>query len=224
MKRLIAFLIAILALIAGAGRTEERSVSDCSPVSAEITEEEVSPRDVPTETDVTPVLLLENDLTIDAHPCETKQETADRAPRTEPIKKEATEPTEVPAEEIPDIFSAAVDPAVEPLAGTEYGDSGDRVTAETDIEKNDETTVTETNEAANTVAEPEPMVEPVFDTESPFDETEAEQHGGNAPVFVNPARGGPNPFENAPPTEIEDHPVDEFIGEGDDRPGEGIHF
>ena len=47
---------------------------------------------------------------------------------------------------------------------------------------------------------------------------------GNTPVFVNPAQGGPNPFEDAPPTEIEDHPVDEFIGEGDDRPGEGIHF
>ena len=46
----------------------------------------------------------------------------------------------------------------------------------------------------------------------------------NAPVFVDPAQGGANPFENAPPTEIEDYPVEEFIGEGDDRPGEGIHF
>ena len=43
-------------------------------------------------------------------------------------------------------------------------------------------------------------------------------------AFVDPAQGGPNPFENAPPTEIEDHLVDEFIGEGDERPGEGIHF
>jgi hypothetical protein len=41
---------------------------------------------------------------------------------------------------------------------------------------------------------------------------------GNAPVFVDPAHGDPNPFENAPPTEIEDHPVDEFIEEGDDKP------
>ena len=46
----------------------------------------------------------------------------------------------------------------------------------------------------------------------------------NGPVFVDLAHGGPNPFENAPPTEIEDHPIDEFIEEGDDRPGEGIHF
>ena len=46
----------------------------------------------------------------------------------------------------------------------------------------------------------------------------------NVPVFDDPAQGGPNPFENAPPTEIEDYPVDEFIEEGDDRPGEGIRF
>ena len=34
----------------------------------------------------------------------------------------------------------------------------------------------------------------------------------------------PNPFEYAPPTEIVDHPVEDIIGEGEDRPGEGIHF
>jgi FtsZ-interacting cell division protein ZipA len=34
----------------------------------------------------------------------------------------------------------------------------------------------------------------------------------------------PNPFENAPPTEIVDHPVEDIIGEGDDLPGEGKHF
>ena len=47
---------------------------------------------------------------------------------------------------------------------------------------------------------------------------------GNGPLFIDPCQGGPNPFENAPPTEIDDHPVDEFIEEGDDRHGEGIHF
>ena len=34
----------------------------------------------------------------------------------------------------------------------------------------------------------------------------------------------PNPFENAPPTEIVDQPVEDLIGEGEDRPGEGKHF
>ena len=36
--------------------------------------------------------------------------------------------------------------------------------------------------------------------------------------------GQPNPFENAPPAEIVDHPVEDIIGEGEDRPGEGKHF
>ena len=36
--------------------------------------------------------------------------------------------------------------------------------------------------------------------------------------------GQPNPFENDAPTEIDDRPVEDYIGEGEDRPGEGIHF
>ena len=34
----------------------------------------------------------------------------------------------------------------------------------------------------------------------------------------------PNPFENDTPTEIDDRPVEDYISEGEDRPGEGIHF
>ena len=34
----------------------------------------------------------------------------------------------------------------------------------------------------------------------------------------------PNPFENTPPTEIVDQPVEDLICEGEDRPGEGKHF
>ena len=36
--------------------------------------------------------------------------------------------------------------------------------------------------------------------------------------------GQVNSFENAPPAEIVDHPVEDLIGEGEDRPGEGKHF
>ncbi len=36
--------------------------------------------------------------------------------------------------------------------------------------------------------------------------------------------GQPNPFENDIPTEIDDRPVEDYIGEGEDRPGEGKHF
>ena len=34
----------------------------------------------------------------------------------------------------------------------------------------------------------------------------------------------PNPFENDIPTEIDDRPVEDFVGEDEDRPGEGKHF
>ncbi len=36
--------------------------------------------------------------------------------------------------------------------------------------------------------------------------------------------GQPNPFETAKPAEIVDQPVEDLIGEGEDRPGEGNHF
>ena len=36
--------------------------------------------------------------------------------------------------------------------------------------------------------------------------------------------GQPNPFENDTPTEIDNRPVEDYIGEGEDRPGEGKHF
>ncbi len=34
----------------------------------------------------------------------------------------------------------------------------------------------------------------------------------------------PNPFENDTPTEIDDRPVEDYVGEGEDCPGEGKHF
>ena len=33
-----------------------------------------------------------------------------------------------------------------------------------------------------------------------------------------------NPFENDTPTAIDDRPVEDYVGEGEDRPGEGKHF
>ena len=36
--------------------------------------------------------------------------------------------------------------------------------------------------------------------------------------------GQPNPFEKDIPTEIDDRPVEDYVGEGEDRPGEGKHF
>ena len=36
--------------------------------------------------------------------------------------------------------------------------------------------------------------------------------------------GQPNPFENDTPTEIDDRPIEDYVGEGEDRPGEGKHL
>ena len=49
--------------------------------------------------------------------------------------------------------------------------------------------------------------------------------GERGAVEYKPQIGGqPNPFENNTPTEIDDQPVEDYIGEGEDSPGEGIHF
>jgi hypothetical protein len=45
----------------------------------------------------------------------------------------------------------------------------------------------------------------------------------NAPEYQPPA-GGKNPFEEDVETEIVDKPVEDLIGEDEDRPGEGTHF
>ena len=45
----------------------------------------------------------------------------------------------------------------------------------------------------------------------------------NGPEYQPPV-GGDNPFDNDTETEIEDTPVEDLIGDGEDRPGEGIHF
>lgn len=238
MKKFIALLIAILALIVGAERTEVAVTSDCTPVSAEITEEQVSTAETPAETAVSPVLPLEDNTDIDVDPCETEPKTTDRAPVSEHTEYTETESFEMPTEEkeMPDILSSADDPAVEPVTEIDSGDGGDRVTAETDTEKNAETAVTETHDMPEAVTEPEPATVPANipdqaiiqnesadDTASLADETDAEHQGGNAPVFIDPCQGGPNPFDDGTPTEIDDHNSDEFVDDGD-RPGEGIHF
>ena len=39
-----------------------------------------------------------------------------------------------------------------------------------------------------------------------------------------PSIGGNNPFDNDTQTNIVDKPVEDYISDGEDRPGEGIHF
>ena len=69
------------------------------------------------------------------------------------------------------------------------------------------------------------IIEETFVTEPEEDTVECIDEGDQSLAEYKPQIGGqPNPFENDTPTEIDDRPVEDYIGEGEDRPGEGIHF
>ena len=62
-------------------------------------------------------------------------------------------------------------------------------------------------------------------TETEEDTVECIDEGDQSLAEYKPQIGGqPNPFENDTPTEIDDRPVEDYIGKGEDRPGEGKHF
>ena len=55
------------------------------------------------------------------------------------------------------------------------------------------------------------------------EETNTDGGNKNAPEYI-PSHGGDNPFDDDTKTEINDKPVDDYIDEGEARPGEGVHF
>lgn len=55
------------------------------------------------------------------------------------------------------------------------------------------------------------------------EKTNVDDGNKNGPVY-NPSIGGSNPFDNDTKTEIDDTPVEKYVGTGENRPGEGIHF
>ena len=69
------------------------------------------------------------------------------------------------------------------------------------------------------------ITEETIITEPDEETVECIDEGDQSLAEYKPQTGGqPNPFENDTPTEIDDRPVEDYIGEGEDRPGEGIHF
>lgn len=69
------------------------------------------------------------------------------------------------------------------------------------------------------------IIEETVITEPEEETVECIDEGDQSLAEYKPQIGGqPNPFENNTPTEIDDRPVEDYIGEGEDRPGEGIHF
>ena len=61
------------------------------------------------------------------------------------------------------------------------------------------------------------------DVEVRDEETNVDDGNKNAPEY-NPSIGGDNPFDDDTKTEIDDKPVEDYVGEGEDRPGSGIQF
>ena len=69
------------------------------------------------------------------------------------------------------------------------------------------------------------IIEETFVTEPEEETVECIDEGDQSLAEYKPQIGGqPNPFEKDTPTEIDDGPVEDYIGEGEDRPGEGKHF
>ena len=69
------------------------------------------------------------------------------------------------------------------------------------------------------------IAEETIITEPEEDNVEFIDEGDQSLAEYKPQIGSqPNPFENDMPTDIDDRPVEDYVGEGEDRPGEGIHF
>ena len=69
------------------------------------------------------------------------------------------------------------------------------------------------------------ITEEVISTETKDETVECIDEGDQSLAEYKPQISGqPNHFENDTPTEIDDRPVEDYIGEGEDRPGEGKHF
>ena len=140
-------------------------------------------------------------------------------------------------EQVPEESETTAETAL--VSETEEAETGDETT---------ETTAAESEmlppETKVTTEEPESVMEETVTDESvaiPQEPlvTETEEHevkeqeetaacideGNQDLVEYKPQIGGqPNPFDNDIPTEIDDRPVEDYVGEGEDLPGEGLHF
>ncbi len=90
----------------------------------------------------------------------------------------------------------------------------------TEAAPEEEQTVQETITEENIeIAEETIITEPVEETVECIDEGDQ-----SLAEYKSQIGGQPNLFENDTPTEIDDRPVEDYVGEGEDRPGEGKHF
>jgi len=146
------------------------------------------------------------------------------------IPTDASQPTEdVPTVTVPNIEDVELPtkpslPALEDREDEQIKDSPEEVVnpdgegIDTEKGKDEKQEVTVEKETV-TVVEGKGDVHENKDKPNP----NGDESNKNAPEYQSPA-GGDNPFDNDIETEIEDTPVEDLIGDGDDRPGEGVHF
>ncbi len=225
MKRLIALLIAILTLLFGGVQPADEPQDAPETVTAGFESQDGQDEDGFESCSETAAPGFESqDIETESVPeLSTEKEKPDAAAEIEVDPPEEITPSE--PEKTEDETEPPVEPADEPIPDTSFSQlTEEEPVPEEHIEMPEPTVKFE----QPIVIPPTPITEETSPrkTEEKTDDAAPTDTvpNGNAPVFVNPAQGGSNPFEDAPPTEIEDHPVDEFIEEGDDRPGEGIHF
>ena len=95
----------------------------------------------------------------------------------------------------------------------------------TKVETNGETPKEEASLVEETVIEECIELTEESNTEIEDDTVQCIDEGDQSLVEYKPQTGDqPNPFENDTPTEFDDRPVEDYIGKGENRPGEGIHF
>ncbi|MBO4869585.1 MAG: hypothetical protein J5585_07730 [Clostridia bacterium] len=206
---LVAFVILWSLLLASCGQKESVADEETSAV----------------ETDRIEVSVPEDEVKID--PIKNGDVSPDEIPRDKDIKVVSHTVKEIKKETDEEIPPVVVSESVE-TGQREIGDASGEMIGGV---YNDDVIIAERIEQAKEEKEgvsKNPTVEKSVESEAapapslPSDVYEDDGNGGAAPVFVDPASGGANPFAGGG-SDVDEHNADEYVGEGD-RPGEGIHF
>jgi hypothetical protein len=166
--------------------------------------------------DITPDEIPDEDSTVKVVDVEAKTEI-----KEEPTHELEVIETQITPEQKEKDEDRPIEVENEIINDTELEKKNDAEKQKADEAEKDDKPATVVNEEKSEGSEEDKPVNLIDETE---EKSEDANSNGNAPVFVNPAQGGSNPFEDGGETEIDDHNSDEFIDEGGDRPGEGIHF
>ena len=196
---------------------EENPSPDPSPTPHEASAESDTP--IPTE-EPSPVEESSTETPAGAPEEETEEKPDTPQPQPEPQIEPSPTPALIRIEE-PETEqeepAPTSDPRAEPTPTATPTEEPKTVEIDTPIE--------EPSPEEIEIETPDEPTAPLPSAEEPTTEEPApEEPTTNEPVFINPAHGGTNPFENPGDTEIDEHDSSEYVDDDGDKPGEGIHF